>query len=153
MGDTFTQIYVHIIFSVKWRKSLIHPSWKEDLNKYITGIIQNKGNKVLAINGVEDHIHILIGWNPNLSISQLVNSIKVNSSNYINNNSLSKKKFRWQNGYGAFTHTRESLPRVIRYIEEQEEHHKKMSFEKEYSRILEKYGVNDKSKYYLFPEV
>ena len=104
MSNTYTQLYVQIVFAVKKRENLIHSSWEENLYKYITGILQNKGQKLLAINGMPDHIHIFIGFKPNCTISDLVREIKKSSNTYINENNLCKYKFEWQEGYGAFTY-------------------------------------------------
>jgi putative transposase len=147
MANTFTQIYIHIVFSVKRRVSLIQQDWREELHKYITGIIQNKDHKVLAINTMPDHIHILIGMRPDASLSELVRDVKANSSKWINEKKFLKIKFLWQEGYGAFSYSHSQLDEVIHYIKEQQEHHKKRTFKEEYISFLKKYYVPYDPKY------
>jgi putative transposase len=103
MPNTYTQLYVQLIFAVKFRESMIDKAWKEDLNKYITGAVQNKGHKMLRVNGVADHIHIFLAFQPSVSISDIVKDIKVSSSLWINKTHSPAKKFNWQEGFGAFT--------------------------------------------------
>jgi len=151
MANTYTQLYVHSIFAVKGRESLIYRTWKEDLYKYITGIVSNKNQKLLAINGVSDHIHLLIGFNPDCSLSDLIRDIKANSSKWINQNQLIKGKFEWQKGFGAFTISQSHIDRVVKYILNQEQHHKKNTFKDEYVEFLNIYQIDFKSEY-LFEE-
>lgn len=141
MANTFTQIYIHIVFSVKQRESLIQQNWHEELHKYITGIIQNKGHKLIAINTMPDHIHILIGMKPETSLSELVRDVKANSSKWINEKKFIKAKFHWQEGFGAFSYSHSQLDEVIHYIKEQKEHHKRRTFKEEYITFLKKYDV------------
>jgi len=147
MPSTFSQIYIQIVFSPKGRQSLIHASWESDLYKYITGIITNKGQKLLAINGMPDHIHILIGMKPNCNLSDLVREIKKSSNKYINENRFTKSDFKWQGGYGAFSYSHSAFSNVIRYIENQKEHHKKISFQEEYKNFLTKFVIEFKDEY------
>ena len=116
MSSTFTQIYIQIVFAVKGRESLINYSWEEDLFKYISGIVQNKGQKILAINGMPDHIHIFIGMKPTCCLSDLVREIKKASNEYINDNKFVKSKFKWQEGFGAFSYSHSNIDNVIKYI-------------------------------------
>jgi len=149
MANTYSQSYFHLIFSPKNRQALIQKTWKNDLEKYITGIIQNNKHKLLAIGSMPDHIHIFIGYNLNHRIPDLVEEIKTSTNKWINNNRLSKFKFEWQKGYGAFTHSHSQLDVIIKYVLTQEKHHKKRTFKNEYLEILKR---ND-SKYnddYLF---
>src|SRR5699024_5842704 len=125
MANTYTQIHIHAVFAVRNRLSLINESWEEELYKYITGIIQNQGHKLLAINGMPDHLHILFGMRPVQSLSELMQDIKGDSSKWINNKRLVKGRFSWQAGYGAFSYAKSQLPNVIRYIENQKKHHNK----------------------------
>lgn len=120
---------------------MIDPVWKEDLYKYMTGIIQNHGHKVIIINGMPDHIHCLIGLRPVQSLSELVKVLKKDSSKWINDNRLTTYRFRWQEGFGAFSYSKSHLKRVIKYIQNQEEHHRRASFTDEYLRLLEKNEV------------
>jgi putative transposase len=147
MANTFTQIYIHVVFSVKQRVSLIRQDWREELHKYITGIIQNQGNKLLAINSMLDHIHILIGMKPDASLSELVRDLKANSSKWINEKKFLRTKFFWQEGYGAFSYSHSQLDKVIHYITDQQEHHKKRTFKEEYISFLKKYDVPYDPKY------
>ena len=121
--------------------------WKNDLEKYITGIVQNNGHKMLAICGMADHIHIFIGYNVNQLIPNLVENIKTSSNNRIKEQKLSKFKFDWQKGYGAFTHSRSQLDDVIKYVLNQESHHKKTSFKDEYLEILKKNDIQFQDDY------
>tara|TARA_R110002124_G_scaffold263913_2_gene430403 strand:- start:528 stop:968 length:441 start_codon:yes stop_codon:yes gene_type:complete len=140
-------MYVQVVIVVKFRKSLIHKSWKDELYKYITGIVTNKGQKLLRINGVENHVHILLNIKPNLALSDLVKDIKVNSTNWINDRGFNDAKFQWQEGFGAFTYSISQLDNVIKYIENQEEHHKKQSFKEEYILFLKNFEIEYKDEY------
>ena len=131
MSSTFSQIYIQIIFAVKGQESLIHSSWEEELYKYISGIIRNKEQKLIAINGMPDHIHILIGMKPTCSLSDLVREIKKSSNEFIKEKAFVKGKFNWQEGYGAFSYSHSSIDNVIAYIKNQNEHHIKKSFKDE----------------------
>lgn len=147
MANTYTQLYVHVVFAVKFRRPLIEPSWKEELYKYTTGIITRKGQKLMAINGVEDHVHLLIGFHPDILLSALIGDIKSNSSRWINQKGLSERTFRWQRGYGAFTVSKSGIPGVARYIEKQEEHHRAKSFLEEYEAFLKAHEIDYDSRY------
>ncbi len=147
MGDTYSKIYIQIVFAVKGRQSLIHPDWEEELYKYITGVITNKGQKLLAINGMPDHIHILIGMKPSCCLSDLVREIKKSSNNFIKERRLTKHKFAWQGGFGAFSYSYKNVDTVIKYIKNQKEHHRKKTFKEEYTTFLEKYGIEYQPKY------
>ena len=149
MANTYTQLYVQIIFSPLGRQNLIRNKIKNDIYKYIVGIIKRKNQKPMIINGMPDHVHILIGFSPDIAISDLVRDIKSNSSNFINENKLIPGKFSWQKGFGAFTYSKSQVPRVVRYIENQEEHHRMKTFKEEYLELLEKFEV-DYKKHYLF---
>lgn len=145
--STFSQIYIQVIFAVKGRNSIIAQSWEEELYKYITGIISNKGQKLIAINGMPDHIHILIGMKPSCCLSDLVREIKKASNAFVNEKKFSKFKFEWQEGYGAFSYSHSSLDNVIAYIQNQKEHHKKKSFREEYIDFMKKFEVEYKDEY------
>jgi REP element-mobilizing transposase RayT len=141
MADTYTQIYLQIVFAVKGRESLVLQSWENQLYKYITGIVQNKSHKMLAINGMPNHIHFLIGMKPSSNISDLVREIKKSSNEYVNKHKLTRFKFQWQEGYGAFTYCHNHLSYVIGYIANQKEHHKKKTFSEEYTDILKSFNI------------
>lgn len=147
MANTYTQIYIHIVFAVKGRENLIRSAWKENLHKYITGIVKNSGQKLIVINSMPDHVHILIGMKPDITLSDLVRDIKAHSSKLINEKRWVKGKFNWQEGFGAFSHSHSQLETVIRYIQNQEKHHIKRTFKEEYLTILEKYNVEYNSNY------
>lgn len=147
MAGTFSQIYIQIVFAVRGRENLIHSEWEEELYKYITGIVRNKEQKLIAINGMPDHIHILVGMRPNCCLSDLVREIKKSSNQFINEKNLSNFKFQWQEGYGAFSYSHSSLDKVIEYINNQKEHHKKQSFKEEYKTFLNKFQIEFKDEY------
>lgn len=147
MANTYTQIYIQIVFAVKGRQNLIKKNHKDELYKYITGITRNKNQKLISINGMPDHIHILIGLKPDIALSDLIRDIKANSSKFINKKNWYMGKFNWQEGFGAFSYSRSHLNKVIKYIENQEKHHKKKSFKEEYLELLQKFCVEYKAKY------
>lgn len=135
------------MFAVKFRDAVITDVWKTDLYKYIAGIVKNNGHKLIAIGGMPDHIHLLIGVRPNQSISELLKFIKGDSSRWINKNNFVKRRFEWQAGFGAFSYSKSHLKEVIRYIENQEIHHKKRSFREEYLEFLQKYEIDFDIRY------
>ena len=152
MANTYTQIHLQFVFAVKYRKALILPSYKEELYKYITGIIQHYDHKVLAINGVEDHIHIFIGMRPTQSVSDLLQDIKGSSSKWINEKQFLNTKFEWQSGYGAFSYSKSHVQSVIDYIANEEDHHKKESFREEYLKFLRVFEI-DYDENYIFKDL
>lgn len=147
MPGTFSQIYIQIVFAVKGRESLIHTSWEEELYKYISGIVTNKEQKLLAINGMPNHIHFLIGMRPSCCLSDLVREIKKASNEFVNQKKFVRGKFHWQEGYGAFSYSHSALDNVIAYIQNQKEHHRKRSFKEEYKEFLTKYQIEHKDEY------
>lgn len=147
MAGTYSQIYIQIIFAVKHRDALIHQTWGERLYQYITGIVQNKEQKILAINGMPDHIHLLIGMKPSCCLSDLVREIKKSSTEFITENKLCKFKFNWQEGYGAFSYSHSQLDDVIGYIMNQKEHHKKKNFREEYTGFVKKFNIDYEDKF------
>jgi putative transposase len=149
MANTYTQIHIQAVFAVQNRQSLINPKWKNELYKYITGIIQSYDHKVLQINGMPDHIHIFFGMRPTQSISDLMKQVKQDSSKWINTKGLVNGKFSWQAGYGAFSYSKSHVPRVIKYIENQEEHHKTKAFGDEYLEILKESGIDYDERFIL----
>lgn len=152
MANTYTQIHIHVIFSVQNRECIIGKNWKDELYKYIAGIIRNNNHKLLVINGMPDHLHILIGLRPSQSISDLLQDIKGSSSKWINEKKFVKGRFSWQEGFGAFSYSRSQLPPVIQYIENQEEHHRKKTFIEEYKESLKEFGI-DYNESYIFTAV
>lgn len=151
MPNTYTQIHIHAIFAVQNRISLISKTWEQRLYQYITGIIQNHGHKLLAINGMPDHIHVLFGMRPAQSLSDLMRDIKGDSSLWINENKIVAGKFTWQEGYGAFSYSKSQIPAVATYIENQELHHKKKAFIEEYLKILQDFEIEFNEKYIFKP--
>ena len=147
MPGTFSQIYIQTVFAVQHRKALISPDWEEELFKYITGIVQGCDQKMLAINGMPDHIHFLIGMKPSCCLSDLIREVKKSSNDFIKNKKFCTHKFQWQEGYGAFSYSHSSLNNVIKYILNQKEHHKKISFKNEYLDFLKKFEIEFKPEY------
>jgi putative transposase len=147
MPDTFSQIYIQIVFAVKNREGLIDLEWEDRLYKYITGIVQNKGQEMLAINGVADHIHIFVRLSPSCCISDLVREVKKSSTEFINGNKLVRGKFSWQEGYGAFSYHKSEANRIINYVMNQKEHHLKQSFKKEYTNFLKEFQIEYKEEH------
>lgn len=147
MANTYTQIYIQVVFAVQGRQSLIHKEIKGELYKYIAGIIRNQEQKLLIINGMEDHLHLLIGMKPNIALSDLVREIKANSSKFINEKGWIKGKFNWQEGFGAFSYGHSQLDSIIGYIQTQEEHHRNRSFKDEYLSFLRKFDIAFRDEY------
>ncbi len=147
MANTFSQMYIHFVFAVQNREALIQPSWEARLHKYITGIVQQQGQKMLAINGMPDHLHFLIGMKPDCRPSDLVRDVKKSSSAFIKDERLSNFQFRWQEGYGVFSYSHSHLDNIVKYILNQKEHHKKMTFKQEYLGFLKKYEIEFKEEY------
>lgn len=152
MANTYTQIHIQFVFSVKYREGVIGSSWKEELYKYISGIIKSNNHKLLAINGMPDHLHIFIGIRPTQSISDLMQDVKGNSSKWINEKKFLKSKFEWQEGYGAFSYSKSQVNNVIDYIKNQETHHKTKSFKEEYIEFLKIFEIDFDEKY-IFKEL
>lgn len=152
MPNTYTQIHIHFVFAVKYRNGIIKAEWKDSLYKYITGIVQNNRHKLLSINGMPDHVHILIGVRPSQSISDLMKDVKQGSSLWINENKLTTCHFEWQEGFGAFSYSKSQIPNVINYIQNQEIHHKKRTFKEEYIDFLEKFEIEYNEKF-IFKEL
>ena len=147
MPGTYSQIYIQIVFAVKHRDALIHETWEERLYKYITGIVQTKEQKLLAINCMPDHIHILIGMKPSCCLSDLVREIKKSSNEFITENKFCKHAFNWQEGYDAFSYSHSQLDDVITYINNQKEHHKKKTFKEEYTGFLKKFNIEYEERF------
>ena len=151
MANTYTQIHIQVIFSVQDRHCIIRNSWKDELYKYITGIIKNHGHKVLAINGMPDHLHIFFGMRPTQSLSDLMQDVKGDSSKWINIKGFVKGRFSWQEGFGAFSYSKSNVGSVIEYIKNQEIHHRKKTFLEEYLHFLEKFAVEHDVRYIFKP--
>lgn len=151
MPNTYTQIHLQLVFAVKHRAAVIAPAWKYDLYGYMTGIIHQYKHKLIVINGMPDHVHILIGMRPTQSLSDLMKQLKQDASKWINDNRLTGSQFAWQEGYGAFSYGKSQLPAVISYIENQEEHHRTRTFMDEYQHFLDVFGIDYEDKYLFKP--
>ena len=149
MANTYTQIYLQFVFAVQNRTTLIHNEWKDELYKYITGIVQNNKHKLIVINGMPNHIHVFIGYKPHQLIPDLLQDIKGSSSKWINQKGLTNGKFNWQEGYGAFSYSHSHIDQVYKYISNQEEHHRKKSFREEYIELLNKFEIDYDERYIL----
>ena len=147
MSGTYSQIYIQYVFTVKGKQNLLRKPWREDVFKYISGIIKEKGQKPIIVNGIEDHVHVFVGIKPSMNISDLVRDIKNNSSKFINEQKFLPVKFAWQEGYGVFSYSHSHIDNVYKYIANQEEHHKKMTFKEEYLDFLKKFQVEYNEKY------
>ena len=147
MPNTYSQLYVQIVFAVKGRQNLIPAKHREELHKYITGIVQNRDQKMLSVFCMPDHTHILVGMKPSISISDLTRDIKAGSSHFINEKKWVQGKFNWQEGFGSFSYSKSQIDNVIKYILNQEEHHKKKSFKEEYLEFLRKFEIEYDEKY------
>jgi REP element-mobilizing transposase RayT len=151
MANTYTQIYIQVVFAVQGRQSLIQPERNDELQKYITGIVTNQGQKLIAINNMPDHMHILIGQKPTMALSDLVRDIKAGSSGFINERRWVAGRFSWQEGFGAFSYGHSQLGAVIRYIQNQQQHHRRKSFAEEYTQLLERFQVPHDERYVFQP--
>ena len=147
MPNTYSQIYIKIVFTVKGRQNLVAKQHREELHKFITGIVRNRNQKLLSIFAMPDHIHLLVGIQPNISISDLVRDIKAGSSKFINESGWINGRFNWQEGYGAFSYSRSQIDHVIHYIANQEEHHKKKTFREEYLYFLKEFEIEYNNNY------
>lgn len=147
MANTYSQLYIHVVFAVKGRANLINPNWKNELYGYIAGIIKSKGHKPIIVNGFTDHIHCFIGLKPTMALSDLVRDIKNNSSKFINDKNWVKGRFRWQEGFGAFSYAHSQIEQVYQYILKQEEHHKRKNFKEEFVSLLDKFEIDFQQEY------
>jgi REP element-mobilizing transposase RayT len=147
MAGTYSQIYLQVVFAVKGRENLIAPSWKEALHKYISGIVTAKEQKSIIVNGMPDHIHAFVGLKPSMRISDLVRDMKNNSSKFINESGFIRSRFSWQEGYGVFSYSRSHIDRVYNYILNQEERHRKKTFQREYLDFLREHDIDFNEKY------
>jgi REP-associated tyrosine transposase len=147
MANTYTQIYIQIVFAVEGRQNLLQPEHNDELQKYITGIIAGQNQKLLAINNMPDHVHLLAGLRADLSLSELVRDIKANSSRFINEKKWVSGRFFWQEGFGAFSYSRSQLDAVIRYIQNQQRHHARQTFREEYVDLLRKFDIHYDERY------
>jgi putative transposase len=147
MAGTYSQIYIQVVFAVKGRQNLLAKQWRDEVFKYMSGIITNKGQKPIIVNGVDDHVHAFIGLKPSMTLSDLIRDMKNNSTNFINNHAWINGKFSWQEGYGAFSYGHSQIENVYNYISNQEQHHRKQTFQEEYMDFLKKFEVEHNIKY------
>jgi len=147
MANTYSQIYIQVVFAIQGRQNLLAKEWRQEVFKYLAGIIKAKGQKPIIVNGVEDHVHVFIGLKPSMALSDLVRDMKNNSSNFINDNRWIKGNFSWQEGYGAFSYGHSQIEAVFNYIANQETHHAKQTFKDEYVDFLKKFGIEHAPKY------
>ena len=147
MANTYTQIYLHVVFAVEGRQNLIQPEHNDELQKYITGIVSGQKQKLISINNLPDHVHLLVGIKPDMALSDLVRDVKAGSSKFIKDKRWVNGRFSWQEGFGAFSYSRSQMATVIRYIENQQKHHAKKSFRDEYIKLLENFGVEYDPRY------
>ena len=147
MNGTFSQMYIQMVFAVEHRDALIRPEWEEQLYKYITGILTKKGQKMLAINGMPDHLHIVMGMKPSCCLSDLVREVKKSSNTFIEEKGFTPFKFNWQEGFGAFSYSHSHLDKVIKYVMNQKEHHRKQTFRDEYIAMLKAFNVEYDERY------
>lgn len=147
MANTYSKIYLHLVFAVRNRQSLLLESFREKLFQYMSGVITNQQQKLLIVNGHVDHVHIFIGCKTNVRLDELVKEVKEHSTKYINNNRLVPGKFRWQEGYAAFSVSRWDHDKIFNYIRNQEEHHRKNTFQEEYRSILRAHDVEFDERY------
>jgi putative transposase len=147
MANTYHQMYIQAVFAVKYRKAVLHKDWRKDVFAVIGNLINETGCKTIIVNGVEDHVHCFLGLKPTISISELMKTVKAKSSKYINDNKFLLDRFEWQVGYGAFSYSQSHINRVYKYIENQEAHHNKESFKKEYLKYLEEYKIPFDERY------
>ena len=152
MANTYTQIHLQIVFGVKFRAAMLHKDWTSSLHAFITGIVQNNQHKMLCINTMPDHLHMLIGFRTHQSLGDLMEMVKSDSSRWINSNKLIKSQFNWQAGYGAFSYHKDLIPVVANYIQHQEEHHRRKTFLEEYIELLKEFDVEYDERY-LFKEL
>jgi len=147
MAGTFSQIYIQIVFAVNGRSNLLQKPWREEIFKYMAGIIKGKNQKSIIVNGVSNHVHLFVGLKPSMNVSDLVRDIKNNSSNFINDQNFIRGKFSWQEGYGSFSYSHSQIDQVYQYILNQEEHHRKRTFREEYLDFLKKFEIAYDEKY------
>ena len=147
MAGTFSQLYIQVVFAVKGGENLLQKPWREEVFKYMSGIIKGKNQKPIIVNGVTNHVHLFIGLKPSMPLSDLIRDVKNNATNFINENKFLKGKFSWQEGYGAFSYSHSQLDTVYQYILNQEEHHKKKTFKEEYLDFLQKFEIEYDERY------
>ncbi len=152
MANTYSQIYVQIVFAVKYRKALLDKAWRSQVFGVMGNLINEANCKTIIVNGVEDHVHCFVGLKPAISVSELMKIVKAKSSKYINDHSLTRERFEWQTGFGVFSYSQIDIERVFKYIQNQEEHHRSKKFKEEYLELLKEYQV-EYDEQYLFEDL
>jgi REP element-mobilizing transposase RayT len=152
MANTCSQIYIQVVFAVTGRASVIPKEHKDELHRYVTGIVTRRGQKLIAINSMPDHVHLLVGQKPDCALPDLVRDVKAALSRLIHERQWVLGRFAWQEGFGAFSYSHSQLGDVIRYIERQEEHHAKRTFTEEYREFLQRFAVEHDPRY-VFAQV
>lgn len=152
MANTYSQIYVQIVFAVKYRKALLDKAWRSQVFGVMGNLINETNCKTIIVNGVEDHVHCFVGLKPAISVSELMKIVKAKSSKYINDHSLTRERFEWQTGFGVFSYSQIDIERVFKYIQNQEEHHRSKKFKEEYLELLKEYQI-EYDEQYLFEEL
>ncbi|NTV01987.1 MAG: IS200/IS605 family transposase [Chlorobiaceae bacterium] len=147
MANTYTQIHIQVVFAVKGREYLLRGPARQELYRYLSTIVQNYGHKLLAIDGMADHVHLLIGLRPTQAISDLVREMKASSAQWLNSRQFMPGRFEWQDGYGAFSYSKDAVPNVIDYIRNQKEHHGMRTFAEEYRAMLEEFKIEYDDRY------
>jgi len=147
MAGTFSQIYIQVVFAVNGRENLLQKPWRDEVFKYMAGIIKGKNQKPIIVNGVANHVHLFIGLRPSMALSDLIRDVKNNTSNFINEQRFVRGKFSWQEGFGSFSYAHSQIEQVYQYILNQEEHHRKKSFREEYLEFLHKFEIEYDEKY------
>jgi putative transposase len=151
MANTYHQIYIQSVFPVKYRKAMIRSGWKSNLLAVMGNLINETGCSTILVNSVEDHVHCFFGLKPSLNVSDVMKNLKAKSSKWVNENNFLKHRFEWQPGFGCFSYSHSQVPYVYRYIKKQEEHHKKMSFQEEYIRLLKCFEIPYDERYIFHP--
>jgi REP element-mobilizing transposase RayT len=144
---SYTEIYIQAVLPVFYRQALILPSWEDELYKYITGIIQKRGHKMIAINGMPDHLHMFYGASPKESVSEMMRELKKSTNVFINDKKFCEKNFKWAEGYGAFSYEKSLVPTVANYVMNQKIHHRKITFQEEYLALIKEHGLKYDEKY------
>ena len=147
MAGTYSQIYIQAVFAVQGRANLLLPHWRQEVFKYMAGIIKGKAQKPIVVNGVGDHVHVFVGLRPAMAVADLIRDVKTGATHFINSQGWLRHKFAWQEGYGAFSYSHSQLHAVYQYILNQEAHHQKQTFREEYLDFLQKFEVPHEERY------
>lgn len=147
MANTYNRIYIHVVLAISSRHCLIARHFRQELHEYIDETVRKKGQTLIAVNGMPDHLHLLLRLNPDVAVSDLVKHVKISSTRFVNEKGFVKGRFSWQEGYGAFSYSHSQLNSLIRYIRDEQSRHRKQSFKEEYLALLRKFNVDYDPKY------